>query len=1021
MKPLVVMLLAVAAASGKPVHLRCNYRENPLGIDDPTPRFSWQSNNTERNWRQAAYQITVTDSSSAPVWDSGRRESPESVGIVYGGPKPQPGHRYYWTVRVWDSAGAEAASEEKAWWEAGLLERSGWTAKWIAWKNPEEAADEAGIRWISADGGGAAAHFRLTAEIGERPRSAQLYIAAKDDFRAEVNGREVDSKHDWNEFDRVEIADLLTPGRTNTIDVTVNAKAPHTATMAALLKITRADGTVDRFASDSRWQARLGTDQMWKPAEVAGQLGDPKMGRDPRPLPQPASLMRREFTLAKPVRSARLYATALGSYRIFINGRQAGHDVLTPDYTDYRKRVLYQTYDVTRLLAEGRNAVGAELGDGWFGSAVAWGGVHFFYLPPPARLIAQLEVEFADGTHQTIGTDDSWRTAASPIRRSEIYAGETYDARLEQRGWDRAGFNDRNWTPAVIADGPPSAVTSQSDAPVQVVDEVRPIGITQPSPGAWVFDMGQNMVGWTRLRVKGRAGQTVRLRFAEILKPDGNIYTQNLRNADATDTYILHGGAVETYEPHFTFHGFRYVEVTGYPGKPKLADLTGEVVSSLAGDPVAHVTTSSDLVSRMWKIGIWGQRGNFLSIPTDCPQRDERLGWMGDAGVFWRTGAYNFDIAAFSEKWMRDVTDAQSSAGAFTNISPDLGFGEGAPGWGDAGVIVPWTTWLQYGDKAIVARSWDAMERWMKYIQDGNPDCIRRKRLGPNYGDWLAPNSDTPKDLIGTAYWALIAQMMVDMAHALDREADAKRYAALYDQIRAAFQKAWIKDDGTVGNGSQTCYVLALHMKLLPDSLRGAAVDRLVQDIKAHNGHLTTGFLGTPFLLFALANNGRADIAYQLLLNDTYPSWGYMLKKGATTWWERWNGDTGDPAMNSYNHYAFGSVVAWVYRSVAGIDTVPAAPGFREIVIHPRLDGRITQASGDYESIYGRIATSWRGSPKGPFTLKVSIPANTTARVCLPVVPNAHVTERGKPIEGTEVAGCNVVRIGSGTYEFAVR
>jgi alpha-L-rhamnosidase len=530
-------------------------------------------------------------------------------------------------------------------------------------------------------------------------------------------------------------------------------------------------------------------------------------------------------------------------------------------------------------------------------------------------------------------------------------------------------------------------------------------------------------VGWVALKVSGNAGTTVRLRFAEILNPDGSIYTTNLRNADATDTYTLRGGSQETFAPRFTFHGFRYVELSGYPGVPTLADITAEVVSSLSGEPTASVTTSSEMVNKMWRLGIWGQRGNFLSVPTDCPQRDERLGWMADAAVFWRTGTYNFDIAAFAHKWLRDVRDAQLPNGAFTNVSPNIGVGdiEGAPGWGDAGVIVPWTTWLQYGDRTVIERNWQSMELWMKFIENANPDFIRKNKVGPNFADWLAPDTTTSKDLVDTAYWALIAEMMSQMAHAIGKDDDAKRYSDLYAKIRTAFRSAYVKDDGTVGNGSQTSYAVALQMKLLPEELETAAADKLVKGIQIHDGHLTTGFLGTPFLLFALADHGRTDVAYQLLLTDTYPSWGYMLKKGATTWWERWNGDTGDPAMNSYNHYAFGSVVGWVYQCVAGIDTTSSDAGFHEITIHPRLDPRIHEAHGQYESAYGRITTDWSGTPTGPFSLKVSIPANTTAQVFLPAIPNARVTDGGKRVRFRNEAASYVVRIGSGSYDFEVK
>ena len=685
-------------------------------------------------------------------------------------------------------------------------------------------------------------------------------------------------------------------------------------------------------------------------------------------------------------------------------------------------------------MVNGNNVIGALLGDGWYGSGLTWVGMHFF--SPPDRFVAQLEIDYADGSHETVITDESWKTAESPILRSDIYGGEDYDARLEEAGWEKPGFDDSKWVPAVVGDAPSIALSSQIDSPAQVIATLTPKKVTPLANGAYIFDMGQNMVGWANLKVKGAAGTKVRLRFAEILNPDGTIYTANLRNADATDDYTLRGGDEETFSPHFTFHGFRYVEMTGYPGPPPLDAVRGEVVSSVSGDPAATLKTSSDLVNQMWSIGIWGQRGNFLSIPTDCPQRDERLGWMGDAGVFWRTGSYNFDIAAFSQKFIQDIVDAQTSQGAFTNVSPNtLPFGGGgtegtsawnegmvgAPGWGDAGVIVPWTTWLQYGDQAVIEQNWDAMQRWMEFIQSRNPDFLRSKGVGPNFADWLAPDENTNKDLLATAYWSLIANQMSQMARAIGKGDDARRYDDLVQNIRAAFQKAYIKADGTVGTGTQTSYVVALYAGMAPTSLEPLLVDKLVKNIEARNWHLSTGFLGTPFLLFTLADHGHSDVAYRLLLNDTYPSWGYMLSKGATTWWERWNGDTGDPEMNSYNHYAFGSVIAWVYRYAAGIDTTPDSPGFKQIVIHPHLDSRMPSARAEYESVYGKIVSDWKGTSGGPFSLAVTIPANTSARIFLPATAGLHVTEGGNAINAQAENGSYVIRVGSGSYNFEVK
>lgn len=1045
------------SASADSFHLRCEYLENPLGIDRPAPQLSWQSNNTERNWQQAAYQILVASSTEqlrvgkADVWDSGKVTSSESVGIAYAGPKLETRHRYYWKVRVWDTHGQPSDSSETAWWEMGMLAPEDWKAHWISWKNPEADADRAGVRWIWVAGQDAlnvapktTAVIRRVVSISEKPSEGALFLAARGNYVAKVNGREVARKHEWDTFDRQDITDSLIVGE-NTIEIAVTAGTPSQfgppssgaktvpAALAGLLRISRFDGSVLQVATDGRWQGKLEKQSEWQAAQVIGELSDKRLG-DPGPMPQPAVELRREFALSEKVRNARLYVTSLGSYRVYLNGNRVGTDVLTPGFTDYRKRVLYQTYDVESLLVKGQNAIGATLADGWYGSGLTWAGMHFF--PPPNRFLAELEIEYADGRHEAVVTDKSWKGTASPIVHSEIYSGEAYDARLEQKGWKNAGFDDSRWISTTVAEVPTVSVSSETTLPTQVVSTLKPASISQPAKGAYVFDMGQNMVGWVSLKVKGPSGTRVRLRFAEILNPDGTLYTENLRNADATDTYVLKGEGEEQFTPQFTFHGFRYVEVTGYPGTPGTDALIGEVVSSVRGEAVGRLTTSSELINKMWSIGIWGQRGNFLSIPTDCPQRDERLGWMGDAGVFWRTGSYNFDIAAFSQKFVQDIVDAQTSQGAFTNVSPNtLPFSGsdsegtsawnegivGAPGWGDAGVIVPWTTWVQYGNKDVIERNWDSMQRWMEFIRSRNPDFLRKKGVGPNFADWLAPDHHTDKDLLATAYWALIADMMSEMAHATGKEADGKRYAELVESIRRAFQKAYIKEDGEVGTGTQTSYVVALYTKMAPKGLEPILVDKLVKDIESRNWHLSTGFLGTPFLLFTLSDHGRTDLAYRLLLNDTYPSWGYMLSKGATTWWERWNGDSGDPAMNSYNHYAFGSVIAWVYRDMAGIDTTLGSPGFKKIVIRPRLDPRVTFARGEYESIYGKIATDWKGTAEGPFRLRVTIPANTTADIFLPAVARAQVTESGKKLETQREGESLLVSVGSGSYDFEVK
>ncbi len=563
------IVILTSAASAMPVYLRCEYLVNPLGIDKTAPQLSWQSDNIERNWKQVAYQILVASSAErlqagqADTWDSGKTESAESVGIIYHGSALESRRRYYWKVRVWDKDGQISESGEIAWWEMGLLHTTDWKAKWIRWQNPEDNADLQAIRWIWVKGQdaltavpGKTATFRMTIDLPEVLRDAVLLLAARGDFVAKVNGREVDSKKNgWGAFVRRDISDQLVAGK-NSIEMTVKAPdAPDgtktsKAALAALVKITRSDGSTLRIPTDEHWEARLEETASWQPAQVVADLTDKRLG-DPGPLPQPAAYLRQTLAISKSLRSARLYVTALGSYRVFLNESRVGADVLTPDFTDYRKRVLYQTYDVTSLLASGKNVISALLGDGWYGSGLTWGGIHFF--SPPDRFLAQLELDYADGSHETVVTDGLWKAAASPIVRSDIYGGEVYDARLEQSGWQTSGFDDSGWKPAMVGDAPSIAVSSQITSPAQVVATIDPRQVTPGTNGAYIFDMGQNMVGWVTLKLKGAAGTKIRLRFAEILSPDGTIYTENLRNADATDVYILRGGDEETFSPHFTF------------------------------------------------------------------------------------------------------------------------------------------------------------------------------------------------------------------------------------------------------------------------------------------------------------------------------------------------------------------------------------------------------------------------------------------------------------------------------------
>ncbi len=753
----------------------------------------------------------------------------------------------------------------------------------------------------------------------------------------------------------------------------------------------------------------------------------------------PSPYLRKVFELQGAVRRARLYVSARGVYEMYVNGVRVGEDVLAPGWTDYLKRIQYQTYDITGLLTEGQNVLGAILGDGWYAGFVGFDpkrrGAHYGARP---QVVAQVNVEYVDGTQETIATDGSWRCSTGPILYSDLLVGESYDARKEMRAWAEPGFDDSEWYGVGVEDLGDALLVAQPDEGVRVTEEVEAKAITEPEGGVYVFDLGQNMVGWVRLKVSGEPGTKVTIRHAEALNPDGTIYTTNLRFARATDHYVLGGGGEEVYEPRFTFHGFRYVEVTGYPGEPPLDAITGLVVHS-ATPPSGSFECSSAMVNRLQSNIVWGQRGNFLSIPTDCPQRDERLGWTGDAQVFVRTAAFNMDVAAFFAKWMVDMEDAQSPDGAFSDVAPLLrdltlmDLGRGAAAWGDAGVIVPWTIYRSYSDTRIVERHYDAMTRWMKYLREANPDLLRTNKMGNNYGDWLSPKGDhTPKDLLATAYWAYDARLMAEMAEAIGRPEDAQGYEELFEAIKGAFNEAYVTPDGRIKGDTQTCYVLALYMDLLPEELRTAAAEHLVSAIEREDWHLSTGFVGVGYLCPVLSETGHTDVAYRLLGNESYPSWGYTIRNGATTIWERWDAWTEDrgfqsPNMNSFNHYSLGSVGEWLYRYVAGIDLDPKTAGYGRIVIHPHPGGGLTHARGEYDSVRGKIVSSW--SIEGEqFNLGVTVPPNTTATVHLPVDPGAGISEGGRPVERTEGVevlrmdeGEVVVTVGSGAYEFVGR
>ncbi|MFF7654765.1 alpha-L-rhamnosidase [Streptomyces sp. NPDC007983] len=1041
-------LTPTAAAESRPtagLRIRSTtveYATHPLGLDTPRPRLSWILESDARDQSQSAYRIRVATSpdrlGDPDVWDSGKRTSSRSVLVDYDGPALRPRTRYHWSVRVWDDRGRPSPWSAPDWWETGLLGAGQWQARWITAPTEVTAPPQLdGASWIwfpegdpATDAPVATRWFRTTVRaITGTVRRARLVVTADDGFTAHVNGTEVATREAlgvakaWAHPVTVDVTEHLRQGAATLAIAATNAEQGP-AGLLATLELTTEDGVTHHHTdrtwrtTDQRppatWTSPGHDDSDWTDAKELALWGSGPWGRV---LPQqsPAQL-RRTFTLAgKPVARARLYATALGLYEAHLNGVRVGHDQLTPGWTDYRRRVQYQTYDVTRALRRGANALGVTLAPGWYAGNVAWLGQHQYGTHP--ALLAQLEVTYTDGSTERVTTGPEWRAATGPLLTADLLMGEAYDARMETPGWTSPGFDDSGWRPATTAENVTTEVVAQVDAPTRVERELTPVKRTEPTPGVHVFDLGQNMVGSVRLRVSGPAGRTVRIRHAEVLNPDGTAYTANLRTAHPVDTYTLKGGGTETYEPRFTFHGFRYVEVTGYPGTPPLDAVTGRVMHTAAPFTMSF-RTDVPMLNQLHSNITWGQRGNFLSVPTDTPARDERLGWTGDINVFSGTAAYTMESARFLTKWLRDLRDGQGADGAFPDVAPVVsGLGSGTAGWGDAGVTVPWNLYQAYGDTRVLRENWAAMRGWIAYLEKHSSDLLRPAE---GYGDWLNVDAETPKDVIGTAYFAHATDLVARTAHVLGE--DPARYEDLLARVKSAFTAAYVSADGRIKGDTQTGYVLALSMDLLPAALRRPAADRLVALIEARDGHLSTGFLGTPRLLPTLTATGHTDLAHRLLQQRTFPSWGYQIDRGSTTMWERWDsikpdGGFQDVGMNSFNHYAYGSVGEWMYQNITGI--TPAAPGFRRILIRPRPGGEVRSAEGRHDSPYGPIATRW-SQRDGEFTLAVSVPVNTTAEIWVPARRASDVTQRGARFLRLS-DGCAVYAAGSGSYRFLTR
>ncbi len=805
-------------------------------------------------------------------------------------------------------------------------------------------------------------------------------------------------------------------------------------------RIWDGNGTESEWSAPTWFETGLSVGD-WSDAKLIAHQSSAARSAVQASSPGALPLFRRVITLVKPLKSARLYASAHGIYQFSLNGRKVGDQFLAPGWTDYTRRLQVQTYDVTAQLHAGDNALGVALGDGWYRGKVGlnWPRIYGDTL----ALIAKLRVTYADGSVEDFVTDESWRSAEGPFVRADLQDGESYDARREQPGWDRAAFDASNWTPVAIVSGDSNVLVPQPDEPVRATEVLPARSRSEPVPGEYVYDFGQNLIGFARIKIAGKAGQTLRLRHAEEIhrqgEQRGRLYTESLRTAEATDTYTFARDETVTYQPTFTQHGFRYLEITGAAVPPEVGDVAAVVLGSALPN-TGDLRLSHPLLDQLVRNIHWGQRGNFLSIPTDTPARDERLGWTGDIAVFAPTASRYQDTRAFLSKWMDDLRDAQRADGNIPAIVPQPRdyFDATGVGWSDAFIAVPYSVWRATGDTRILRRNWDAMRRFYRFVhasatQDGN--LLEEGRSSWFSGDWLTLETVdrlAEHRVIATAYFAENTRMMEEMAAALGDATQAAEWAALVPRIREAFVTAYRRADGSIEIGTQTVYAMALGMDLIADpAARAQTAAKFVEKLAADNFHLKTGFLGTPWLLPALSRIGRDDLAMRLLLNEDYPSWGFEIRMGATTMWERWNtiradGQFGPVEMNSFNHYAYGAVGDWMFGHLGGITIV--GPGYRRFRVAPLVTNTaLDHASCRLQTPYGLVSSEWtRNGDELRFV--VTVPANTAAEVLIPAKTVDSVRESGRPAASAPGVAAAVaegervrVNVGSGRYEFVVR
>ena len=977
-KWLTLSIMALTAAYGyggapaRDLRVGEGFRD-PIGFHDATPTFSWTL--PAGVSKQSAYRIQAKG--GVGLWDSGWVESDQSVLVPYGGTPLQSKQRLDWRVRYTDEAGRDSGWSQLASLEMGLLSSKDWKAQWIRLDEPQAELEQKQGKIVIMDA---------------------VYGALGDPAR----------RRDVTEIMRKRVAGGAQ--EITVANVTFGGDPAHGTAKRLRLSYT-VDGQAQQHVVNENSLFNLVTGTTLQP-KGAGYV------------PQ---YFRREFQTGGTIKSARLYVTAKGLYEVWLNGAKVGEDVFVPGYTSYDHRIETLTYDVTAAVKLGDNALGVVLGEGWYAGRVHGRKAKYPELKP--ALLLQLEITYADGTVETVVSDQRWvGTNQGPIRSSGIYDGETYDARREMPGWNRVGFDDTQWrrdlTVELLTETP--ILHPKGHAPVRATGELPARSVSEPVPGRFVFDLGQNMVGWARVTMPVEQGQPVTMRFAEMLEKDGTLYTANYRNAKSTDTYTAAETGTVTWSPTFTFHGFRYVELSGLPegAKPEANWVTGVVLHS-AMRRIGRFQSSHEKLNQLQSNIVWGQRGNFLDIPTDCPQRNERLGWTGDAQAFAPTALFNYDSHAFFKSWLQTMRGDQLGDGRIPNVVPKPGLGAGSPGWQDAATIVPWAVYVRTGDREILADNFEMMEGLVRWYRNHATDN-RIHHIG-GFGDWLQPyaeklQGDTEKPLLGTAFYALGADILAKSARVLGRDDAATRYAEEAATVKEAFTQHYFDADGKLKNTreTQTAYLLAIAFEMIPEALAEKAAHHLARQIHAADGHLRTGFLGTPFIASVLDNVGRTDLAYSLLFKETYPSWFFSINQGATTMWERWNSYShkdgfGEAGMNSFNHYAYGAIGQWMYERIAGLTPDPEHPGYKHFYIQPFPGEPLRSAAAELDTPYGLARSAWERKGE-QLTLAVTVPPNTTATIFVPANDADSVLESGQA--AAKANGVKFLRLEEGQVVF---